>query len=166
MKILFNFLSGKLIFVIAATFMLCISCNPRYYNVSHLEKMQWVEGTWSSTEQGLSITEQWKYIAESGFQGINSITAGKDTIYKETTQIKPGPKRSIVFTSAYGQVQIEEYAPMKLISLKKKSFTFQTEDKLKTISYTNKKGNAIQIEINEKTGENPGKTKYQLNKVQ
>jgi len=141
------------------------SCSPKTFKISHMNKMKWIEGHWSSTDQGITIAEKWKFDGINGFEGRIYIASQKDTIYVERTQIKFGQKNTILFMSSTGQVHVEEYEPMKLVNVKKNSFTFKTEDGAKTVKYQNKKGEAIQINILEIDGETKTRTKYLLEKV-
>jgi hypothetical protein len=141
------------------------SCSPKTFKISHMNKMKWIEGHWSSTDQGITIAERWKFDGINEFEGRIYIASHKDTIYVERTQIKFGPKNTILFMSSTGQVHIEEYEPMKLVDVKKNSFTFKTDDGAKTVKYQNKKGKAMQIIILETEGEIKNRTKYLLEKV-
>ena len=151
--------------LIATIVVALVSCSPKSYKILHMNKMKWLEGHWSSTDQGITIAEKWKFDEINGFEGRIYITSHKDTLYLEKTQIKFGPGNSILFMSSTGQVHVEEYEPMKLIQVKKNSFTFKTEDGAKTVTYQNKKGNAIQIIIVEIDGQTRNRTKYILDKV-
>jgi len=167
MNRLFKSLSHAIfILIIIPGFSLITSCTPKYFSPSHFEKMKWIEGHWSSTEEGITITEKWNYIEKDGFKGASYITVSRDTLFSEKIQIRTGPKRSIVFESASGQINVEVTEPISLKILKKNSFTFQSESKNKTISYRNKKNKELQIEIREEEGIEISATKYVLNKIQ
>lgn len=157
-------LSG-FIAIFFVTFFL-VSCTPKYFKPSHFEKMKWIEGGWSSTEQGITITEKWKFISGTGFEGVSYITVSRDTLFSEQNSIRTGPKRSIIFESKSGQINVEYSEPLKLKTLKKNSFTFQSAEKNKTLIYRNKKNNEILIEIRETDGNQLNVTKYELKKTE
>jgi len=147
--------------LIAVTLMMS-SCKPGYFTRAQFEKMEWLEGTWSSTEQGITIAEIWKFNAERGFSGVSFIASERDTLYYERLVVKQGDKRTMVMESETGQVQIESSEPMLLIRLKKGSFTFKGTNSGKTVTYKNLKDQALQIVIREQTEES--RTKYELKK--
>jgi hypothetical protein len=156
------YLLTAVIFVMLAN----VSCSPKYFKPRHFEKMKWIEGHWSSTEQGITITEIWKTNSNTGFDGTGFIVAGRDTLFKEQMQIRKGPKSSIVLESKAGQVHFESSDPMKLTSLKNKRFVFKTETNTKTVKYTNRKKDVLLIDILELTDNEITRTKYTLQLLQ
>ncbi len=142
-----------------------VSCSPKYYRESHMDKMRWIEGTWASTEEGITISEVWSYAIGDGFDGISFIAVSSDTLFKEQLQIRFGPKRSILLNTISGQVQFETTEPLQLIKVSKSGFSFQTEDKSKTITYRKKRSGEMQIDLNEQNEDEFVNTKYLLNKL-
>ncbi len=141
------------------------SCKPGYFKPSQFERMKWIDGTWSSTDQGITISESWKYQGETGFYGISYIATGRDTLYIERLFIQSGPKRTMVMKSETGQVQIETSEPMVLIRLCRGSFTFRDSSSGRTVTYKNNKAQSMQIIIRETVEGNESKTKYELKKM-
>lgn len=130
-----------------------------------MEKMKWIEGHWLSTEEGITISETWKYVPDQGFNGLSFIAVSKDTLFKEQIQIKFGSGRTIILETISGQVQLEKSEPMKLIKISNKRFVFQTDDEKKTIIYRNKKSGEMQIDLSEMSENELMSTKYLLKKI-
>lgn len=141
------------------------SCKPGYFKPAQFERMKWIDGTWSSTDQGITISESWKYNGETGFHGLSYIATGRDTLYFERLLIQSGPKRTMVMKSETGQVQIESSEPMVLIRLSRGSFTFKDPTSGRTVTYKNNKDLSVQIIIRETVEGNESKTKYELKKM-
>lgn len=160
---------GKIIILSLSLFALVLvmhSCTPKYFKPSHFNKMKWIEGKWQHKDLDVVISEQWKFEPDAGFEGLSIISIGRDTLFYEQVSIRMGTKRTIVFASKSGQVQIEESKPMKLIQLGKDSFTFETEDGSKTMRYIRKGKTGILVRITETIDEKQQKTKYQMNLIQ
>jgi hypothetical protein len=154
-----------LFFGITLIFTFISACSPRFYRAHHLDKMSWIEGKWSSTDEGITIAEYWNYKSQQGFSGISFIAAGRDTLFKEQTEIKTGPKGSVLFEAKSGQVYLEESETMQLVKLGNKTFTFRTESDRKTVTYRLRKDQIMQIDIHEFADGEMVKTKYQLEKM-
>ncbi len=141
------------------------ACTPKYFKPHHMENMRWIEGKWSATEAGITISESWKFTQRLGFDGINYIVAGKDTLFIERTQIRFGPKSSMVYDAKTGHVNFEASEQLKMVKFSKSSFTFQNQKATRRLTYKKKKGDVLEIEVLEMFDGELNKTKYELFKV-
>lgn len=153
------FKSIALLLLILAT-----SCSPKYFNTDTFNKMKWIEGKWVSTDDGIDISEEWVFLPKIGFDGINVVSLEKDTLFIEYNQIRMGEKRSIVFKSELGHLKEDNYK-MNLVRVKSKSIIFKIPNGEKTLTYTNKGNNQIQITVIDYPDDKKNTTTYLLKKI-
>lgn len=153
------FKSIALLLLILAT-----SCSPKYFNTDTFNKMKWIEGKWVSTDDGIDISEEWVFLPKIGFDGINVVSLEKDTLFIEYNQIRMGEKKSIVFKSELGHLKEDNYK-MNLVRVKSKSIIFKIPNGEKTLTYTNKGNNQIQITVIDYPDDKKNTTTYLLKKI-
>jgi hypothetical protein len=157
-------MSKRTLFIASAIILFIISCGPVRYKSNRFEKMKWIEGSWSMTEEGITIGESWVFTGRTGFMGTNHIAMGKDTMFAERMKIHVGARNIIVFDSETGHIKIEASETMQLMKIRNKRFTFKNPNTLKQISYKKRKNNTMQIRIIEPIEGEFTKTTYELHK--
>ena len=151
-----------LILIIALTFTSCLKSKE----ASKIVVADWLLGKWENNSENGNLSESWKKVSDSIFQGQSYFIKGKDTLHSE--QIKLEQKGAALFyiSTIKGQNNDEPITFIQNNTIEKQlAFENPNNDYPKKIIYSKITDDGIVIQISGIQQGKPSSAKYSLKKV-
>ena len=157
----------QLVFTIAIiAFVGCNNLNSERTEKEKIKSSNWLLGKWENKSVDGSLTESWKKINDSTFQGSSHFIKDKDTLHYESISLEQ------IEDSLYYKTTIKGQNNSKPVSLNQtlsdeKQLVFENikNDYPQKINYTKISKNSFTVEISGMQQGKPSSEKYIMSKI-
>ncbi len=151
-----------LILLIALTFTSCLKSKE----ASKIVVADWLLGKWENNSENGNLSESWKKVNDSIFQGQSYFIKGKDTLHSEQIKLEQKGAALIYISTIKGQNNDEPITFSQNDTIEKQlAFENPKNDFPQKISYSKITNDSIVIQISGIQQGKPSSSKYSMRKM-